>query len=137
VAKKNKLCYVCKEAEGTLSHKLLFRNAQGPEEVSLPLCQECLNNYTLFHKVLKMFMVFTTAVFMILIAFVAYMYFRAGNTSTGLYVLLFMVLVNFLGFYIYKRLYHGSHFIQKAANEPSVTRILEKGYRGFLIEKQG
>lgn len=126
-------CYVCKDVKANGPLIFLFRDANGTVEEDLPICNTCRDNYKTFNKVLMIFMMFTTFVFMSLISFVAYLYLDSGDTQTALYTFIFIVPVSFIGFYLHKRLYHGSHFVQKAAREPAIKSMLERGYKGFVI----
>ena len=127
-------CYVCKEEKGMLKHLVMFKNADGIKEVELPVCKTCSDNYTMFQKVLKIFMIFCTVVAMAVVITIAYAYGMSGNKDAALYTLVFIVPVSFLGYYITKRLHHSSHFIQKAAQEPTVKKVLEQGYKGFILK---
>lgn len=133
-SKKTSVCYVCKEVEAADTLSFMFRDAKGMQELSLAICETCKDNYKVFNKVLTIFMMFTTFIFMALISFIAYLYLQANDVNTALYIFVFTVPVSFLGFYIHKRLYHGSHFVQKAAQEPTISTMLKQGYKGFIIK---
>jgi hypothetical protein len=126
-------CYVCKETDGTLKHKISLYKKMQSEDVKLPICNGCYKDYKLFKKMLNIFMTFCTVFVMFIIVVIAYFFGMSGDKQTASAIIFFTLPTAILGYLLTRKMYNSSHFIQKAANEPVIKKKFDEGFTGFKI----